>query len=385
MNLSYEAIDYFILGKYQEGDPGMVPQPQFVPPPSNAPATLPGGIQKPFQIVYKAVHKFRRFCFEKHKTEEFEHLDKPAVNELLAEFYSKVEQLPWMGLQMTEFLVIMKEGLACFMRDFLQTDIENDPAFDMANTAFVKRLEMLLDKMNPHIVDETGEIAETLNEYIEPPLVVDEAVTMKVVQFFQKYLVHQGKSENFETFSKEDLIESLHGFYVYAKMMPQKGLPEPYRILRLRLAHYIKTKMNVDIIHDPDFESANRVCKANMTKLEQHLQGVPLETPHPSSGIAFKDLIALFQSPSMNPNHPQGLLNLCMFNVIFYLCQSIAHGLSESMRLMDKGTFLFETDEQNNEYVAWQSTYLERMPAIIGEDKNIKIRHRLVDLSGMQV
>ncbi|XP_071828825.1 uncharacterized protein [Apostichopus japonicus] len=355
----------------QEGDNqrygGTFPQLDSLPVDSNhSGAILPAGIQKPFQIVYKAVHKFRRFCFDTHQTEEFECLDKATVNDLLAGFYSKVEQLPWMGLQMTEFLVIMKEGLACFMRDFLQTDIINDPAFEKANTAFVRRLETLLQKTDPQNSEGTAKNGEALKEASETLLVLDEEVTMRVVQFFQKYLVHQGKNINFETFTKESLIEALHGFYVYAKMIPQKSLPEPYRILRLRLAHHIKTKMNVDIIHDPDFEFANRVCKANMTKLEQHLQGAPLEVEPVPGGITCQDLITLFQSPNMTPSHPQGLLNLCMFNVIFYLCQSITHGLSESMRLMDKGTFLFETDEQNNEYVAWQSTYQERMPELVG-------------------
>ncbi|KAJ8023158.1 hypothetical protein HOLleu_38260 [Holothuria leucospilota] len=343
---------------------------------SNSPTSnpLPSGLQKPYQVVYKAVQKLRLLCEEKYKTESFETLDKPVLVNLLADFYNKVEQVPTLGLSMPDFLAVMREGIVCFMREFVGIDIVNDPDFEIANLEFGRRLEQLLHEMsmNEQKGSETEgrneesslvSTAESEKQAVEPK--VDEETTLKSVTFFQEFLSQEGENTNFVEYSEEDLSEALHSFYLYAKMMP-RSLPEPCRIIRMHLAHYIRKTMNVDIIHNPKFELANKVFKTNLSSLEHHLQGAPLES---TSTLMFadSDLVQLLQSRSMDPSFPSGLLNLCMFNVVFHLCRGMRSGVADTMRLMDKGTFLFEIDENNRENVTWKaSAYPAKMPEVKG-------------------
>ena len=141
---------------------------------------------------------------------------------------------------------------------------------------------------------------------------------------------------------KDELSKVLKSFYANARQANGQFYKKNSMIgHRHGLARYFKTTHKIDIIDDPAFHEANTTFKASMIELKK--KGFAKVEHFPE--INADDILTIYGS--FDINHPRGLLNKVLFDIIFYLCRRGRENLAD----MTKSTFIVETDRSGRKYV----------------------------------
>ena len=161
-------------------------------------------------------------------------------------------------------------------------------------------------------------------------------------QTFSETTVLNEEESNFESFSTEELANTLKYFYAEAtKKDGEFYKKSSLNCMREGLARYLKKERKINIIEDPEFDSANEIFRAQLVQLKRQGKG---GTEH-KEPVEENDLKKLYSNCDVST--PKGLQQKVWLDIMIYL---IRHG-RENLRQMTKTTFADKVDAAGNRYV----------------------------------
>ena len=165
----------------------------------------------------------------------------------------------------------------------------------------------------------------------------DDGMAAEATQMLMDYAVTKGHTLNSVThLSRPQLADFLRDFYL--KMKQKSDDSPPLKDLRLGLHKFFLEEVNIDILHDRNFELAN-------TTFEQGLRSNPRKCH--KVRIDMEDLKKIYLGEAMDTNKPDTLQNKVFFDISLYICNKG----KDYLRNMKKTDFDVTTDIHGRRYV----------------------------------